>query len=45
MPEGLRTTGEFPNLTRTMLARGWPEERIRKVMGENWLGFLEVWGE
>ena len=46
MPEGLRTIGEFPNLTRTMLARGWPEERIRKVMGENWLGFLkEVWGE
>ena len=46
MPEGLRTIGEFPNLTRTMLARGWPEERIRKVMGENWLSFLkEVWGE
>ena len=45
MPEGLRTIGEFPNLTRTMLARGWPEETIRKVMGENWLGFLkEVWG-
>ncbi len=24
---------------------GWSESRIRKVMGENWLGLLEtVWG-
>ncbi|MGI9408515.1 MAG: dipeptidase [Hyphomicrobiaceae bacterium] len=44
MPEGLRTIGDFPNLTRTMLNRGWPEARVRKVMGENWLRFLdEVW--
>lgn len=46
MPEGLRTIGEFGNLTRAMHARGWPETRIRKVMGENWLEFLRtVWGE
>jgi membrane dipeptidase len=45
MPEGLRTIGDFPNLTATMAKRGWPETRIRKVMGENWLRFLEeVWG-
>lgn len=45
MPEGLRTIGEFGNLTAEMVARGWPETRIRKVMGENWLGFLkEIWG-
>jgi membrane dipeptidase len=45
MPEGLRTIGEFPNLTATMVARGWPESRIRKVMGENWLAFLKtIWG-
>lgn len=45
MPEGLRTIGDFPNLTATMEKRGWPETRIRKVMGENWLGFLEgIWG-
>ena len=45
MPEGLRTLGEFPNLTRTMEKRGWSEDRIRKVMGGNWLRFLkEVWG-
>ncbi|MGI9335308.1 MAG: dipeptidase [Gammaproteobacteria bacterium] len=45
MPEGLRTIGEFPNLTRAMLARGWPETRVRKIIGANWLAFLEqVWG-
>lgn len=45
MPEGLRKIGDFPNLTATMQKRGWPETRIRKVMGENWLRFLEeVWG-
>jgi membrane dipeptidase len=28
-----------------MQKRGWPEGRIRKVMGENWLRMLkEVWG-
>jgi membrane dipeptidase len=45
MPEGLRKIGDFPNLTATMEKRGWPESRIRKIMGENWLRFLEeVWG-
>lgn len=45
MPDGLRRIGDFPNLTATMERRGWPEARIRKVMGENWLRFLkEVWG-
>lgn len=45
MPEGLRTLGEFPNLTMKMELRGWSEERIRKIMGINWLNFLrEVWG-
>lgn len=45
MPDGLRTIGDFPNLTRTMVERGWPEARIRKVMGENWLRVLQdVWG-
>ena len=45
MPDGLRRIGDFPNLTATMEKRGWPESRIRKVMGENWLRVLkEVWG-
>lgn len=45
MPKGLRTIGEFPNLTHTMVERGWSEGRIRKVMGENWVRVLrEAWG-
>jgi membrane dipeptidase len=45
-PEGLRTLTDFPNLTAAMERRGWPESRIRKIMGENWVRLLgEVWGE
>ena len=45
MPEGLRTIGEFPNLTRAMVARGWPQTRTAKIIGGNWHAFLErVWG-
>ena len=44
-PKGLETIEKFGNLTAAMVARGWPETRIRKVLGENWLRFLkEVWG-
>jgi membrane dipeptidase len=44
-PEGLRTIGEFPNLTAAMERRGWSERRIEKIMGENWLALLRtVWG-
>ena len=44
-PEGLRTLGEFPNLTEAMVGAGWPEPKIRKIMGENWVRVLrEVWG-
>ncbi|MBM3571079.1 MAG: membrane dipeptidase [Alphaproteobacteria bacterium] len=43
--KGMRTIGEFPNLTQTMEKRRWPERRIRKVMGENWVRLLkDVWG-
>jgi len=43
-PEGIRTIGEFPNLTAAMQRAGWSESRIKKVMGENWLRvFGEVW--
>jgi membrane dipeptidase len=45
-PAGMRTIGDFPNLTAAMEHAGWPEAKIRKVMGENWLRLLaEVWGE
>lgn len=44
-PEGIRTIGEFPNLTDAMERAGWTESRIRKVMGGNWVNtFREVWG-
>jgi membrane dipeptidase len=44
-PEGIRTIGEFPNLTSAMEKAGWTESRIRKVMGGNWVNtFREVWG-
>ena len=43
---GMRTIGDFPNLTAAMEHAGWSEAKIRKVMGENWLRLLaEVWGE
>lgn len=44
-PLGIRTIGEFPNLTAEMQKAGWSEARIRKVMGENWVRtFRAVWG-
>src|SRR5688572_9655702 len=44
-PEGIRTIGEFPNLTAAMERRGWKEGRVRKVIGENWVRVLkDVWG-
>ncbi len=44
-PEGIRTIGEFPNLTSAMERAGWSETRIRKIMGENWVRvFHDVWG-
>ncbi len=45
MPEGISRISEWPNLTAAMEARRWPEERIRKIIGANWLRVLrEVWG-
>jgi membrane dipeptidase len=28
---------DFPNITRGLVARGWPDDDIRKVLGENFL--------
>ncbi len=45
-PAGLARLCDYPNLTAAMARRGWPEGRIRKVLGENWYRFLHtVWGE
>jgi membrane dipeptidase len=44
-PAGMRRIGDFPNLTAAMQRAGWPEAKIRKIMGENWFRLLrEVWG-
>ncbi len=44
--KGLERHHELPNVTAAMVARGWTETRIRRVMGENWLTYLgDVWGE
>jgi membrane dipeptidase len=44
-PAGIRTIAEFPNLTQAMERAGWAEEKIRKIMGNNWVRILkEVWG-
>ncbi|TPE50571.1 peptidase M19 [Maribrevibacterium harenarium] len=45
-PKGIRTIGEFPNLTEALLRHGFTERQVRKIMGENWVNLLkEVWGE
>ncbi|KEA63769.1 Microsomal dipeptidase [Marinobacterium lacunae] len=45
-PEGIRTLGEFPNLTDALLRDGFSETQVRKIMGENWVRVLaDVWGE
>ncbi|WP_048305909.1 dipeptidase [Halomonas sp. PR-M31] len=44
-PEGIRTIGEFPNLTEALLRRGLSETQVRKIMGGNWMRVLkDVWG-
>jgi microsomal dipeptidase-like Zn-dependent dipeptidase len=44
-PEGIRTIGDFPNLTATMQQTGWSDTRITKVLGANWMKFFDqVWG-
>jgi len=44
MPKGLETLGEFRGFIPAMERAGWSENKIRGVLGENWLRFLErVW--
>jgi membrane dipeptidase len=43
-PKDFGRIDQYPNLTAGMERRGWPEARIRKVLGENWMRiFGEVW--
>jgi membrane dipeptidase len=43
-PEGIRTIGEYPNLTQAMEKAGWTTSRIEKVLGQNWMRYYDaVW--
>jgi len=43
-PEGMRTIGEWPNLTAAMERYGWSGNRIERVIGGNWVTLLRtVW--
>lgn len=45
-PEGIRTLGEFPNLTDALQKRGFSDRIVQKIMGDNWVSLLaDVWGE
>jgi membrane dipeptidase len=45
-PEGIRTVGEFPNLTEALLKHGFSATDVARIMGGNWVRVLkDVWGE
>jgi len=37
VPEGLEDVTRMPNITKVLVARGYPEEDIKKILGENHL--------
>lgn len=44
-PEGIETPDKLGNLTAGLLARGFTETDVRKVLGLNWLGvYRRIWG-
>lgn len=44
-PEGLEDASKMPNITRELIRRGYPEDEIRMILGENHLRvFREVVG-
>jgi membrane dipeptidase len=45
-PPGIERAADFPNVTDALVARGYAESDIKKILGENILRlFQEVWGE
>ena len=42
LPTGLKDVSFYPNLVLELLKRGYSEEDVRKILGEN---FLRVWSE
>ena len=44
LPKGIQTPGEFPNITQSLLDRGYDKESIQKIMGQNFFNlFQTVW--
>lgn len=41
-PKGIERIGEAPNITARMLARGWSETLVVKLLGQNWLRVLDA---
>lgn len=41
-PKGIERITQMPNLTARMLARGWSETLVRKLLGQNWLRVLNA---
>lgn len=42
LPEGLKDVGDFPNITVELVRRGYSEEDIRKILGDNVLRVLDA---
>ncbi|MSU50020.1 MAG: hypothetical protein EXS37_13200 [Opitutus sp.] len=40
--DGLRDVADYPNITRTLLARGWGETALAKLWGGNTLRVLRA---
>lgn len=40
-PKGLDGMSDYPNLVEALRRRGWDDLLIAKVMGENWVAFLD----
>jgi membrane dipeptidase len=43
--KGLEDISQLPNLTRGLIARGYDDNSIAKILGENWLNVLEKGGK
>ena len=43
-PEGIQNSGDFPNITAALLARGYADTDVKKIIGLNFMRlFKEIW--
>lgn len=43
-PKGIERIADFPNLLAAMQKKGWKDQRIERVLGQNWVRLLDnVW--